>query len=266
MFEPCWFSVYGLRLTVDGGGQLESNRTSTAEQRIATGGVTVVPESLGTQVVDQLRRMIITRQVAPGTHLVEATLSADFQVSRGPIRDALRQLESEGLVQSQRRGVVATELTVHDIDELYALRGLIELHAFTEAMERGSARDISWWGAASHNLARMGQAAESGDARAFARADLDFHSSVFRLSGQRRVEQVWRQYEPTFGVLLDLTNAQDRDLHPTFADHQALLVAVQNHDAETLSALLAEHMSGSRDRLLRAYGSMTAAGPENGQR
>lgn len=230
-----------------------------AEQRIAPGGRTVAAESLGTQVVDQLRRMIITRQIEPGTHLVEATLSADFQVSRGPIRDALHRLESEGLVQSQRRGVITKELTVHDIDELYALRGLIELHAFTEAMQRGSAQGDAWWEPAESTLTRMGQAAETRDAREFARADLDFHSAVYRLSGQRRIDQVWRQYEPTFAVLLDLTNAQDRDLHPTLEDHQTLLTATRQGDTPTVSTLLTAHMSGSRHRLLRAYQAMTSS-------
>jgi len=227
-----------------------------SSRRIVDTHVQITVENLGTQVVDQLRRMIITWQVRPGMHLVESVLSEDFGVSRGPIRDALRQLESEGLVESRRRGVFAMELTVHDIEELYALRGLIELHAFTQAMANASS-----WGLAEVPLARMREAAEAGDAHSFARADLDFHSAIYDLSGQLRVRHIWRQYKPTFAVLLDLTNAQDRDLHPTLRDHQELLAAAQRNDLKATETLLGAHMAGSRERLLRAHQLMTQSRP-----
>lgn len=192
--------------------------------------------------------MIVTRQIPPGTHLVESTLSTDFGVSRGPIRDALRQLEGEGLVLPQRRGLVTRSLTDQDIDELYALRSLVERHAFTTVMAAAAN-----WAPAEDAVDGMSRAAGAGDASDFARCDLAFHAAVLRLSGQPRFERVWRQYEPTFAVLLDLTNAQDRDLHPTLEDHRRLLATARAGDHLTVSVLLEEHMTGSRGRLQRAY-------------
>ncbi|MGX9900672.1 GntR family transcriptional regulator [Arthrobacter sp. SA17] len=55
-------------------------------------------------MVTQLRHAIVASEIPPGTHLVESQVSASFGVSRGPIRDAFRQLEAEGLVESRRRG------------------------------------------------------------------------------------------------------------------------------------------------------------------
>lgn len=208
----------------------------------------LVSRSLGSQVVDQLRQLIVTRQIPPGTHLVEATLSVEFDVSRGPIRDALRQLEGEGLVVPQRRGLVTRALTDADIDELYALRSLVELHGFTAAMGGASS-----WTPAEDAVQGMVRAADAGDAQTFARCDLAFHAAVLALSDQPRFERVWQQYEPTFAVLLGLTNAQDRDLHPTLEDHRRLLEAARKGDAATVAALLSAHMAGSRSRLQHAY-------------
>lgn len=217
--------------------------------------VAIAPSSaLGSHVLDRLRRLIITQEIKAGTHLVESQLSRSFDVSRGPIRDALKQLENEGLVEARRRGMYVVGLSEDDIDELYSLRELIELHAITRAMTRKG----SDWAPAQHHLDQMGTAVESGDAHAFARADLLFHSALYEVAGHRRLSKVWNQYEPTFAVLLDLTNAQDRDLHPTLRDHENLLSKAKAGDQKIVQKLVAEHMAGSRSRLLAAHRKLTA--------
>src|SRR5699024_11457591 len=90
-----------------------------------------------------LRDQIIRRTLANGTHLVEDALAAEYGVSRGPVRDALRQLESQGLVESRRRGYFVVGLTQEDIDDLYELREAIELAAVSNAMARASAEPLS---------------------------------------------------------------------------------------------------------------------------
>src|SRR5699024_7196726 len=115
---------------------------------------------LGQQVVDQLRRLIITRQLPTGTHLVEAQLSANFAVSRGPVRDALRQLETEGLVESRRRGSFVIGLGVDDLEELYGLRQLLEAEAVRLFVRRPEEQLSGAQGARE----QMEQAAQEGDA------------------------------------------------------------------------------------------------------
>ena len=78
-------------------------------------------QALGEQIAHELRVQIITAAIAPGTPLVEDTLAETFDTSRGPVRDALRELELEGLVErgpSRRGGLVVKGLSSRDITEL----------------------------------------------------------------------------------------------------------------------------------------------------
>src|SRR5699024_3768360 len=92
--------------------------------------------ALGDQLATVLRDRIVRRTLAAGTHLVDDSLAAEYDVSRGPVRDALRQLESQGLVESRRRGYFVVGLTQDDIDDLYELREAIEVVAVRRAIGR----------------------------------------------------------------------------------------------------------------------------------
>ncbi|HLU60206.1 MAG TPA: GntR family transcriptional regulator [Pseudonocardia sp.] len=224
--------------------------------RASVDGIRPAP-ALGSHVLQQLRRLIIRGELQPGTHLVEAQLSETFDVSRGPVRDALRQLEVEGLVESRRRGVFVIGLTVQDIEELYSLRQLLEAEAVRTCMARP---DRSSYASAREALERMEAAAEAGDSHAFAVADLAFHTSFYDACGHRRLASVWQQYRPTFADMLSVTNAEDRDLRPTYQDHVDLLAAIERGDEAAAVATLREHVDGSRRRMLTAYRRFTGAG------
>jgi GntR family transcriptional regulator of gluconate operon len=221
--------------------------------RASVDGIRPAP-ALGSHVLERLRRLIIVGDLQPGTHLVEAHLSETFDVSRGPIRDALRQLETEGLVESRRRGVYVIGLTVQDIEELYSLRQLLEAEAVRACMT-GLPQSYP---AARAALDRMAAAAAAGDSHTFAVADLAFHTSFYGSCGHRRLENVWQQYRPTFADMLSVTNAEDRDLQPIHQDHVDLLALVTGGDEATALATLREHIDGSRRRMLTAYGRLTS--------
>lgn len=208
-------------------------------------------EPLGDRVAHELRVLIVSGTLAPGTHLVEGPLAEQFDVSRGPVRDALRQLEAEGLVESRRRGVFVKGLSAEDVDELYSLRETLEAMALRLTMRRATEAD---WGVAERCVAEMRRTADVAEPREFARADLEFHSQFYALSGHRRLTAVWEQYRPTFAVMLGVTNAQDRDLHPSAEAHADLLAAIREGDTARTESLLSEHLLGSCDRLREAMG------------
>lgn len=207
--------------------------------------------ALGLHVLGSLRRLIITGQIAAGTHLVEAQLSESYAVSRGPVRDALKKLETEGLVESRRRGVFVIGLSVDDIHELYSLRHVLEREAVTRCVQAPGELD---WTAARGALDGMARAGAAGDVSGFAEADLDFHSAFYVLSGHRRLDSVWQQYRPTFADMLTVTNTVDRDLGPTVQDHRHLLDAVAGRRLEESLDRLRSHVDGSLERMLTAYG------------
>lgn len=230
------------------------------ESMIWSAPVKLAPSAprLGEHVAQELRLAIINGSLAHDTHLVESRLSEMFGVSRGPVRDALTRLSEEGLVDSRRRGTFVRGLSLDDIEELYSLRRLIETDAVLRCMDTPEA-DFT---PAKEALEHMRTALASGDASAFAQADLGFHSAFYTVAGHRRIEAIWLQYRPTFAGMLEVTNAQDDSLTPTMEDHDVLLDAVIAGDRSTALDLLEDHLEGSRRRMLVAYGRYGATDPE----
>lgn len=205
---------------------------------------------LGEHVAQEIRLAIIGGTLARGTHLVESRLSEMFGVSRGPVRDALQRLTEEGLVESRRRGTFVRGLDLDDIAELYSLRQLIESDVIQRCID-GEDVDLTPVRTALEN---MRAALRTGDASAFAQADLDFHSAFYIAAGHRRIRAIWQQYRPTFAGMLEVTNAVDENLTPTLEDHEVLLDAVLTGDRDRALTLLEHHLDGSRRRMLTAYG------------
>lgn len=222
--------------------------TATTHWKDSVRSVGATP-ALADHIVSELRRLIVAGELPAGTRLVELDLSATFDVSRGPVRDALRHLETEGLVESRRGGTYVVGLSLADIEELYVLRELLESAAIRISIAAGTTE----YTAAHEALEAMRQAATDGDVDAFAVADLDFHSSFYVTAGNRRLRATWLQYRPTFANMLRITNAEDRDLSPTLRDHEQFLHLVEQRDTPGVLALLEEHIQGSRRRMLDAY-------------
>ena len=180
---------------------------------------------------------------------MEDSLAAEYEISRGPVRDALRILQGEGLVEAKRRGYHTRPFTRQDVEELYQIRGAAERLASELAMDRAEAAD---WDHAGGLLADMHRAADLGDSHAYATADLAFHTEFYRNSHSARLLALWRQFQPTFATLLDITNAQDADLHPSFEDHATMLQLARDGDIDVFLPVLENHLAGSRKRILTA--------------
>ncbi|MBN8425033.1 GntR family transcriptional regulator [Microbacterium esteraromaticum] len=205
-------------------------------------------ESLGAQVANVLRQRIVRGDLAPGERITEEALAEEFDVSRGPIRDALTQLSFEKLVRIQRpRGVFVVGLTRDDVDQLYSLRAALEQLALSRAIR---VEDDARWQTMARAVRRMTEAAEVSDHTAFAAADLDFHSQIYALADHPRLEGAWRQYLPTFSALLDVTINHDSDLHDSAVDHVALFDVMRSGDAAKAADVLTAHLDGARDRML----------------
>ena len=212
--------------------------------------------ALGDQLAQLLRGRIVQGQLAPGTHLVEDAVAMEHDVSRGPVRDALRILTSEGLLESRRRGYYVRGFGEGDIDELYQIREAAEKLAGELALRRASASD---WAGARQYVDVMRASADARDLHAYARADLSFHTEFYVLSGNARLLALWRQYQPTFATLLDVTNAQDADLHPSADDHVRLMELAGGGDLCQFVEALTEHLEGSRQRMRAALAARLGA-------
>jgi DNA-binding GntR family transcriptional regulator len=206
--------------------------------------------ALGEQVAFALRRLIVTGRMAPGTTLVEGKLAEEYQVSRGPIRDAIRILAGEGLLSTSGRSAQVLGLTAHDIDELFSLREAMEHLALATALTTDAPR----LGATLQQaLVRMEEAVARKDTEEYTNADVQFHGAFYESAGHRRLLDVWAQYQPTIEVLLLVANEQHLDLAPSLKAHQFLASLIGEGNADAAFEELRNHLNNSRLRLRAPY-------------
>jgi GntR family transcriptional regulator of gluconate operon len=207
---------------------------------------------LGEKVADALRSLIIQGSLAPGERLVEGVLAEQFGVSRGPVREALTELVSEGLVDQSRRGAFVIGITEVDIRELYSLRETIEQFAVSLLMDSETPVD---WRQLDAQVERMQRAADLGDDKAFSRADVLFHSLVYETSGHRRLLDVWRGYEKTFSAVLEQSGRQGLDLNAAAQDHRELLEIIKSGDHDAARVRVTQHLTDAHERLQEFFRS-----------
>jgi DNA-binding GntR family transcriptional regulator len=133
----------------------------------------------------RLRLEILSGALAPGERLVEEHLTQRFGTSRAPLREALRQLAQQGLIDYlPRRGVRVAELSATDADELFGLRNVLERHAVQVAFARPAALSLAGVTSA---WQLMAEAARTGDAYEENNAHQRFHVEIVALAGQRHL-------------------------------------------------------------------------------
>jgi len=190
----------------------------------------------------RLRHEILSGALAPGERLIEEQLTQRFGTSRAPLREALRQLAQQGLIEHlPRRGVRVAELSAADADELFALRDVLERYAVQTALGHPGAASLS---ALTVAWQRMDAAARAGDAFAENDAHQRFHIEVVALAGQRHLSLA---FEPVILKLqlLMATNlrleTQHRDATEGVERHRRLLQALATGDLPTAFNALASH-------------------------
>ncbi|MEE6282915.1 GntR family transcriptional regulator [Georgenia sp. MJ170] len=206
--------------------------------------------SLGTQVADELRTLIATRRIEAGTTIGEEALAAQFGLSRGPVREAIKTLAGEGLIELGGRSAVIRGLDADDIDELFSLRLILESAAVRMATERDVEQLLAQLDAA---LDEMEDAVAGGSAKAFAAADLRFHSSLYSVAGHRRLQGIWDLYRPSISVVLLASRSTYDDLRPSIDSHYKLRDLVGSGDLDAVVAELERHLDNARSRVREFY-------------
>ena len=149
-----------------------------------------VPKAtLRAHIVERLRLAILAGDIPPGAPLVETALSERFDVSRGPLREALRQLIEEGLVVTvPYTGTRVAELSVEDVQEIYSLRTVLETFAFEQVWPR---RDDRFRAELRRRNEALIATIDAGDDRASILTELEFHGLVYEASGHRLLQRAW---------------------------------------------------------------------------
>jgi DNA-binding GntR family transcriptional regulator len=212
-----------------------------------------VPTALWDTVVVRLRDSIISGDLAPGLRLREEQLAQALDVSRGPVRDALRQLEREGLVARRRnRGAAVAELSRSDLDEIFSLRLGVEPIATEWAARHASAADCAEMRAVIDTFSSIAPSASAYDA---AEADLRFHDVVYRAARHGRLLRLWQDLRPPVCIfLLARSYAGQADFHEGMIhNHSVILSAILDGDAESARRVAIDHIQMSYARVVASY-------------
>ncbi|MGK8512229.1 GntR family transcriptional regulator [Nocardia asiatica] len=210
-------------------------------------------QSTAEMIADRLREAIMRGSLAPGAQLGEADLAARFAVSRGPVREAMQRLVSEGLLHSIRhRGIFVIELSLDDVVDIYRARTALEGGALELILD--GRRPIAYE-ALAPSVEEMVACAGRGDAVGVSDADQAFHEALVESAASPRLVRAARTLLIETRMCLGALQTTYPDLREQAHEHVELREAIATAEPARARALLAEHMDDAVQRLRRQIGS-----------
>ncbi|MDQ0219519.1 GntR family transcriptional regulator [Peribacillus cavernae] len=192
-------------------------------------------DTLHLKVTNVIRQEILNGNIEPGERLVQEDLAHSLGVSRMPIREALRLLEAEGLIQLEpHKGAIVKSMEVEDVEEIYELRSRLEGLAVSKSADKLSGEAIV-------ELEKLTiQMKNSEEVEDFVKANIEFHSILMKHCTWKRltamIEKLWNgfpQHTPTMlSGQIDKSNKE----------HEEILEAVKRKDAEHAGVLISNHI------------------------
>lgn len=204
--------------------------------------------SLRERAYEAIKAQILDSRYEPGSMLSEAQLAADLDISRTPIREALRQLATNGLVEIlPKRGVLISRLTLEDVVEVYQLREQLECFATRLASIRLSPQDVAGF-RSDHERAlsslNRGRLREAYDHSVL------MHQRIMELAGNSRLRQFMQQLSDQVHRFGLLTLRHGRAAQ-AIAEHGAIIEAMAENDGARADALMRSHLREDRNVVLR---------------
>lgn len=222
---------------------------STAEPDQAL-AATVRATSLGKLVRDDVLGMILRGEIKAGERINEPDIASRLGVSRVPVREALRELESSGLVEARKHsGVFVRKLGGDEVRGLYELRALLDGFAGRRASELPESTRFPLADTLDACIARMERAAQTLDVSAYYSENLRFHWLMVEAAGNAALTETYRGIVQKLH-LSRLTNlSQGVGMSASVADHRHIAAALRAGDAQRCEHLVARHVQTAHARL-----------------
>ena len=212
-----------------------------------TAAVAAAETDATTRAVRTLRDMVMNRRLAPGEQLRQDSLADELGLSRSPLREALRMLETEGLLEHlPNQGYFVTRLRSDDMKQIYLMRRLLETELY-RTLRTPEREDVSRMRAAHREI---GEHIRRNDLSGVLEGNRRFHFLVFGLSPlvviTRQVERLWRQSESYRAVYLCLPEAQKR----IEAEHAMMLRSIEANDMRGLIRVADRHRAAAESSVV----------------
>lgn len=218
---------------------------------------------LSDQVKDRLLESILDGRYPPGARIVETRVARELGTSQAPVREALRDLEALGVVEtSPFRGARVRRPSVDELLEAFVVRSQLESLAARLAIERITDDELD---ELSLYLDEMRRAARAGDSHAEATADASFHGRIVEIAGNATLERVWRLLEPFSRTYITMV-APGVDARRIADLHQPVMDAIRRGDPDVAVAALQRHYVDAGAMLAQVWagpGSADADGREH---
>ena len=204
--------------------------------------------TLTNRALKEIRDAIRSGKLKPGERLIEMQLAEEMQISRFPIREALRYLEKEGLVETTPfKGTHVARSTEKDMEELYSLRSSLEELAVRILIENLDEKKIK---KLETIIQSMQKASQTGNLDQMISEDLRFHQTICELSGHRKLLVVWRTLESQLQVFLNIEKDFFETTYQYVSTHNPIMEAIKNRNIETAEKAIREHL-GLAMRIIR---------------
>lgn len=214
--------------------------------------------SVADQVAGILRQRILEGELRPGAALLEIPLATSLGVSRNTMREAMRILSLEGLLKRNiHRGVMVSQLSLEDVEEIYHLRRMLEIPAVLTVRLPGPEilEELR------RAVDRYEQAVRAKDWSAAVSSDLQIHSCLIRFHGNRRLEAFYQKVISELRVGMVLVDRSHDDPGTLIPVHKKLYQLLVGGKRKQCAALLEQHLDDSEARLKRVMGDAGKAAP-----
>ena len=214
-----------------------------------TNSASLAAPALYERVAEQLRNRIFAHELVPGTWIDEQALALQYGISRTPMREALKVLAAEGLVELRpRRGCYVTELSEHDLDDIFPVIALLEGRSAFEATQKAGSTDLAQLRAVHQRLERHAAAANTD---AFFETNQEFHQLIQQLAGNRWLSQLIDETRKMIKLTRRDSLRLEGRLKQSLAEHRAILKAIEARDANGAGSLMQSHLLSGRAALAK---------------
>jgi len=220
--------------------------------------ISIPRQVLHQEVATRLRQRIVEGQIAPGAKLNERELSELLQVSRTPLREAIKMLAAEGLVELlPNRGAVAASLSEQDVADTFEVIAGLEGQSGELAAQRITAAELAEIRALHYEMLA---AFTRRDLSTYYRLNAQIHTLINGAARNPVLAQTWRTVNARLQALRFRSNFDDAKWQRAVQEHEQMVDLLARRDAEALRRLLVQHLEHKRDAVLEQMRAGTLQG------
>ncbi len=205
-------------------------------------------QSLPDVIASDLRERILSGDLAEGETIRQEALAEEYDVSRMPVREALKQLDAEGLVHlANNRGATVTEHSLGEIAEIFDLRTLLEVDLFRRAIPVMTAAQL---GLCQDILTQMEASYNANDVSQWGALNQRFHAALYGAAGRNLTNEMLHRVALQSDRYIRMHLSVMKQREPARKEHRELLKLAQAGQVDAACALLAQHIGRAKEQLL----------------